>query len=61
MGEVTIWRGHPAEQVTTMKAVSYTHLDVYKRQGIDSLKMKSQTLKLPLWLICGLQDLMFHS
>lgn len=33
VGEVTIWQGHPAEQVTTMKE----HLEKLKEQGIDSL------------------------
>lgn len=33
VGEVTIWRGHPAEQVKAMK----DHLEQLKQQGIDSL------------------------
>lgn len=33
VGEVTIWQGHPAEQVKTMKE----HLERLKEQGIDSL------------------------
>lgn len=33
VGEVTVWQGHPAEQVQTMKA----HLERLKEQGIDSL------------------------
>lgn len=33
VGEVTIWQGHSAEQVKTMKE----HLEKLKEQGIDSL------------------------
>lgn len=33
VGEVTIWQGHPAEQVKTMKE----HLEKLKEQGINSL------------------------
>lgn len=33
VGEVTVWLGHPAEQVQMMK----THLEQLKAQGIDSL------------------------
>ena len=33
VGEVTIWQGHPAEQIMTMKA----HLEKLKDQGINSL------------------------
>lgn len=33
VGEVTIWQGHPAEQVKTMK----DHLEQLKEQGINSL------------------------
>lgn len=33
VGEVTIWQGHPPEQVKTMKA----HLEKLKEQGINSL------------------------
>lgn len=33
VGEVTIWQGHPAEQVQTMK----DHLERLKEQGINSL------------------------
>ncbi|WP_153796620.1 NAD(+)--rifampin ADP-ribosyltransferase [Foetidibacter luteolus] len=33
VGEVTIWQGHPAEQVKTMKE----HLELLKEQGINSL------------------------
>ena len=33
VGEVTIWQGHPAEQVKTMKE----HLERLKEQGINSL------------------------
>jgi len=33
VGEVTIWQGHPAEQVKTMKG----HLEQLKEQGINSL------------------------
>lgn len=33
VGEVTIWQGHPAEQVKIMKE----HLEKLKEQGIDSL------------------------
>jgi hypothetical protein len=33
VGEVTIWQGHPAEQVKTMK----DHVGRLKEQGIDSL------------------------
>lgn len=33
VAEVTIWQGHPAEQVKTMKE----HLERLKEQGIDSL------------------------
>ncbi|HEY6915458.1 MAG TPA: NAD(+)--rifampin ADP-ribosyltransferase, partial [Paludibacter sp.] len=33
VGEVTIWQGHPQEQVKAMKE----HLDRLKEQGIDSL------------------------
>lgn len=33
VGEVTIWQGHPAEQVKTMKQ----HLERLKEQGINSL------------------------
>ncbi len=33
VGEVTIWQGHSAEQLTTMKE----HLEKLKEQGIDSL------------------------
>jgi len=33
VGEVTVWQGHPAEQVKTMKE----HLDKLKEQGINSL------------------------
>lgn len=33
VGEVTIWQGHPTEQVKTMKE----HLNQLKGQGIDSL------------------------
>lgn len=33
VGEVTIWKGHPAEQVKVMKE----HLDKLKEQGINSL------------------------
>ena len=33
VGEVTVWKGHPAEQVKAMK----DHLDKLKEQGINSL------------------------
>ncbi|WP_299708240.1 NAD(+)--rifampin ADP-ribosyltransferase [uncultured Pontibacter sp.] len=33
VGEVTIWQGHPTEQVNTMKE----HLERLKEQGINSL------------------------
>jgi rifampin ADP-ribosylating transferase len=33
VGEVTVWEGHPAEQVQTMK----DHLERLKERGIDSL------------------------
>ena len=33
VGEVTVWQGHPAEQVKTMKE----HLDKLKEQGVNSL------------------------
>jgi len=33
VGEVTVWQGHPAEQVKAMKA----HLERLKEQGINSL------------------------
>lgn len=33
VGEVTIWQGHPEEQVKTMKE----HLDKLKEQGVNSL------------------------
>ena len=33
VGEVTIWQGHPAEQVKTMKE----HLEKLKKQGVNSL------------------------
>lgn len=33
VGEVTLWQGHPAEQVKTMKE----HLQTLKKQGINSL------------------------
>ncbi|MEY1638349.1 NAD(+)--rifampin ADP-ribosyltransferase [Tenuifilum osseticum] len=33
VGEVTIWQGHPAEQVKTMKE----HLEKLKEQGVNSL------------------------
>ncbi len=33
VGEVTVWQGHPAEQVKTMK----DHLEKLKEQGINSL------------------------
>lgn len=33
VGEVTVWQGHPAEQVKTMKE----HLEKLKTQGINSL------------------------
>jgi len=33
VGEVTVWQGHPAEQVMTMKE----HLEKLKEQGINSL------------------------
>lgn len=33
VGEVSVWQGHPAEQVKAMKA----HLEKLKAQGIDSL------------------------
>ncbi len=33
VGEVTVWQGHPAEQVKTMKE----HLDKLKEEGINSL------------------------
>lgn len=33
VGEVTVWQGHPSEQVKTMKE----HLDKLKEQGINSL------------------------
>ena len=33
IGEVTVWQGHPAEQVKTMKE----HLKKLKEQGINSL------------------------
>ena len=33
IGEVTIWQGHPIEQVNAMK----DHLEKLKEQGIDSL------------------------
>lgn len=33
VGEVTVWQGHPAEQVNTMKE----HLEKLKEQGINSL------------------------
>jgi len=33
VGEVTIWQGHPVEQIKTMK----DHLEKIKEQGIDSL------------------------
>lgn len=33
VGEVTVWQGHPAEQVQTMK----DHLEKLKAQGIQSL------------------------
>lgn len=33
VGEVTVWQGHPAEQVKSMK----DHLDKLKEQGINSL------------------------
>lgn len=33
VGEVTVWKGHPAEQVKTMK----NHLEKLKEQGITSL------------------------
>lgn len=33
VGEVTVWQGHPAEQVRTMK----NHLEKLKEQGINSL------------------------
>lgn len=33
VGEVTIWQGHPSEQVKTMK----NHLEKLKEQGINSL------------------------
>ncbi len=33
VGEVTVWQGHPAEQVKTMKE----HLEKLKEQGVNSL------------------------
>ncbi|UNZ00337.1 NAD(+)--rifampin ADP-ribosyltransferase [Zhouia spongiae] len=33
VGEVTVWQGHPAEQIKTMKE----HLEKLKEQGINSL------------------------
>jgi len=33
VGEITLWQGHPLEQVETMKG----HLQKLKEQGIDSL------------------------
>lgn len=33
VGEVTVWQGHPVEQVNAMKQ----HLDQLKERGIDSL------------------------
>ena len=33
VGEVTVWKGHPADQVNTMK----DHLEKLKEQGIDSI------------------------
>lgn len=33
VGEVTVWHGHPVEQVTAMKAA----LEKLKKQGVDSL------------------------
>ncbi len=33
VGEITIWQGHPEEQVKTMKE----HLDKLKEQGVNSL------------------------
>jgi len=33
VGEVTVWQGHPAEQVKAMK----DHLERLKEQGIHSL------------------------
>ena len=33
VGEVTVWQGHPAEQINTMKE----HLEKLKEQGINSL------------------------
>lgn len=33
VGEVTVWQGHPAEQIKTMKV----HLEKLKEQGINSL------------------------
>ena len=34
----------PQEKTTVMKAVSYTHLDVYKRQAIDSIEVSEQEI-----------------
>lgn len=34
VGEVTIWQGHSAEQLKTMKS----HLEVLRQQGIDAIE-----------------------
>jgi len=40
VGEVTVWQGHPAEQVNTMKE----HLERLKKQSIHSLNDQTSTV-----------------
>ena len=43
LGTITVWEMHAPEGylVDTVTPVSYTHLDVYKRQGYDIAKRRS--------------------
>ena len=48
-GTYNITYSGEANQPTTLVAVSYTHLDVYKRQGISSPKLKATPTKITCW------------
>ena len=56
-----IWQGwqdiHPYSQPITLLPVSYTHLDVYKRQGVARLiKSAYKLLNLETYFTAGVQE-----
>ena len=42
-------RFYEAVAGSSIKTVSYTHLDVYKRQGLEDSEGKDSNIKYPLW------------